>query len=92
MSMGSAFQGAALSEIFSLQQADKALGSPRRPVWFSNMRPFQNVPIPVTLEKDDGLFCSDWREGAVFLQLIIGGNRSPEPVEGNAEGVELPHG
>jgi hypothetical protein len=43
-------------------------------------------------KKDDGLFCSDWRKGAVFSQLISGGNRSPERVEGNAEGAELPHG
>jgi hypothetical protein len=70
------------------------------------------VTISVVLEKDDGLFCSDWRpatssprlarglslskaaesKGAVFSQLISGGNRSPEPVEGNAEGAELPHG
>jgi len=26
------------------------------------------------------------------LQLISGGTRSPEPVEGNAEGAKLPHG
>ena len=30
-------------------------------------------------------FLSDWREAAVFSRLISGGNRSPEPVEGNAE-------
>jgi hypothetical protein len=29
-------------------------------------------------------------EAAVFSQLISGGNRSPEPVEGNAEGARLP--
>jgi hypothetical protein len=52
----------------------------------------QNVTIPVIPEKDDGLFFSDWRKGAVFSQLISGGNRSPERVEGNAEGAELPHG
>ena len=57
-----------------------------------NLRPLQNVTIPAILEKDDGLFCSDWRKGAVFSQLISGGNRSPEPVEGNAEGAEHPHG
>jgi hypothetical protein len=62
--------------------------------------PLQNVTISVIQVKDDGLFCSDWRpatslaesEGAVFSQLISGGNRSPELVEGNAEGAELPHG
>ena len=37
-----------------------------------------------------GLFCSDWWEGAVFSALIYGGSRSPEPVEGNAEGAKLP--
>jgi hypothetical protein len=37
-----------------------------------------------------GLLCSDWREGAVFSALIYGGSRSPEPVEGNAEGAKLP--
>jgi hypothetical protein len=36
------------------------------------------------------LFCSDWREGAVFSPLIYGGSRSPELVEGNAEGAKLP--
>ena len=41
------------------------------------MRPLQNVTISVILEKDDGLFCSDWRKGAVFSQLISGGNRRP---------------
>jgi hypothetical protein len=83
-------------------------------------RALQNVKISIVLEKDDGLFCSDWRpatssaesKGAVFSQLISGGNRSTEPfglesfdpeltteglmaerpVEGNAEGAELPHG
>ena len=50
------------------------------------------MTISVILERDDGVFCSDWRKGAVFSQLISGGNRSPEPVEGNAEGAELPHG
>jgi hypothetical protein len=40
--------------------------------------------------KDWGLFFSDWREGAVFSPRISGGNRSPEPVEGNAEGAKLP--
>jgi hypothetical protein len=50
------------------------------------------VTISVIPEKDDGLLCSDWRKGAVFSQLISGGNRSPELVEGNAEGAELPHG
>jgi len=29
-------------------------------------------------------------EGAVFSQCIYGGNRSPELVEGNAEGAKLP--
>jgi hypothetical protein len=37
-----------------------------------------------------GLFCSDWWEGAVFSPLIYGGSRSPELVEGNAEGAKLP--
>jgi len=51
-------------------------------------------PISETrLRKGKGwrLFCSDWWEGAVFSPLIYGGNRSPELVEGNAEGAKLPH-
>jgi hypothetical protein len=40
--------------------------------------------------KEWSLFCSDWREGAVFSPLVYGGNRSPELVEGNAEGAKLP--
>ena len=40
--------------------------------------------------KEWGLFWSDWREGAVFSPLLYGGNRSPEPAEGNAEGARLP--
>ena len=43
------------------------------------------MTISLILEKDDGLFCSDWRKGAVFSQLISGGNRSPELAEGNPE-------
>jgi hypothetical protein len=39
-----------------------------------------------------GLFFTDWREGAVFSPRISGGNRSPEPGEGNAEGAKLPWG
>ena len=45
------------------------------------MRLLQNVTIPVILEKDDGLFCSDWREDVVFSWLRCGGNRSPEPFD-----------
>jgi hypothetical protein len=59
---------------------EQIYGSPPVP-----LRLLQNLTIPVILEKDDGLFCSDWRKGAVFSQLISGGNRSPELVEGNAE-------
>jgi hypothetical protein len=46
------------------------------------------------LDKGKGwrLFCTDWREGAVFSPLIYGGSRSPELVEGNAEGAKLPRG
>ena len=32
----------------------------------------------------------DWREGAVLSRLGYGGNRSPELVEGNAEGQNFP--
>ena len=39
---------------------------------------------------NDTFFRSDWREDVVFSWLRWGGNRSPESIEGNAEGVRIP--
>jgi hypothetical protein len=61
-------------------------------------RALQNVTISDILEKDDGLFCSDWRpatssaesEGAVFSQLISGGNRRPRFIGAMRRGKTCP--
>jgi hypothetical protein len=58
--------------------------------WYrSKVFRWADEPVPDT-RKGRGLFCSDWREGDVFSPLIYGGSRSPELVEGNAEGAKLP--
>ena len=54
------------------------------------LRPLQKVTISVILEKDDGLFCSDWRKGAVFSQLISGGNRRPRFIGAMRRGQNSP--
>jgi hypothetical protein len=41
-------------------------------------------------KKDDGLFCSDWRKGAVFSQLISGGNRRPRFIGAMRKGQNSP--
>ena len=50
----------------------------------------QNVTISLILKKDDGLFCSDWRKGAVFSQLISGGNRRPRFIGAMRRGQNSP--
>ncbi len=46
---------------------------------------YKNLP----LNSRWGLFWSDWREGAVFLWLISGGNRRSR-LRDNAEGARIP--